>query len=220
MGWSFEHRDKGMTNVAFFADKMGDRYEIVDGATVAGTFYAATRNRETGLVDCFVALTRWVPNDWFNFGYKDMSESMGPSEARCPARILDLLSPIEDLYGPELEAAMCDNHFRCEWAKRDGMYSDKKEHVNQRMVGDGAAFSAADWRRACRAYIEKKNSVKVGSIIRLRTASTGEYFQLIDKRRNVFRHVYQNAATGEFEPLLYTRTRIPWWRNGGYEVVA
>jgi hypothetical protein len=36
--------------------------------------------------------------DGRNFGVKDMSETMGPCEAECPAKILDLLAPTTSEY--------------------------------------------------------------------------------------------------------------------------
>ncbi len=37
-------------------------------------------------------------NDYYNFGYKDMDESMGPCEDECPERILSLLTPTDSQY--------------------------------------------------------------------------------------------------------------------------
>ena len=39
--------------------------------------------------------------DGMDFGYKDMSESMGPCEDHCPERILDLLTPADSEYANE-----------------------------------------------------------------------------------------------------------------------
>lgn len=65
------------------------------------TYYAAVehirpdRPREVFAIVCLV---RYNPRDaeGYVFGYKDMSEHMGPCEAECPAAILDLLTPTED----------------------------------------------------------------------------------------------------------------------------
>ena len=45
-----------------------------------------------------VVLLDYRKNDYYDFGYKDMEETMGPVEARCPEKILDLLSPTENAY--------------------------------------------------------------------------------------------------------------------------
>lgn len=96
MGWTFTHRDKGITDREWFGREFTSHNELLDCATVRGSgFYAAMRNKETGEVWCLVVLTQWVPNDYHNFGYKDMSDTMGPGIDDCPARILDLLSPTD-----------------------------------------------------------------------------------------------------------------------------
>ena len=72
--------------------------EILASALVnRRTYYAACRqrNHETGKAETFalVCLVKYNPRDreGLVFGYKDMSETMGPCEAECPAKILDLL---------------------------------------------------------------------------------------------------------------------------------
>ena len=103
MGWMFYSRPKGESNREHFQRQFGEGYAIIDSATVGGTFYGAIRDPQ-GNVSAAVILTRWVPNDEYNFGYKDMSEDMGPNEANCPGRILDLLTPTESEYANEWRA--------------------------------------------------------------------------------------------------------------------
>ncbi|WP_337847823.1 hypothetical protein [Sphingomonas sp.] len=69
-------------------------------------YYAAAQTLENGVagaVFAMVCLVRWNPRsrDGHQFGYKDMSENMGPCEADCPAHILDLLTPTESQYALE-----------------------------------------------------------------------------------------------------------------------
>lgn len=101
MGWSFENREKGITNKKWLEGVYSERFEVVDVATKNMVMYVAIREKATGLVSAEVVLTQWVPNDYFNFGTKHMSESMGPNEDDCPERIFRLLSPLDDLYGPD-----------------------------------------------------------------------------------------------------------------------
>lgn len=66
-------------------------------------YYAAAQhmtNDVPGDVVAIVCLVRWNPRDkeGLVFGYKDMDETMGPCEAECPARILDLLSPTDNVH--------------------------------------------------------------------------------------------------------------------------
>ncbi len=65
------------------------------------TYYAALEVKRAGAqreVIGTVCLIRYSPRDreGYIFGYKDMSEDMGPVEAACPVRILDLLTPTDN----------------------------------------------------------------------------------------------------------------------------
>lgn len=62
------------------------------------TWYAAaqiTQNGTGGDIVALVCLVKWNPRDkeGLVFGYKSMDETVGPYEAKCPGRILDLLTP-------------------------------------------------------------------------------------------------------------------------------
>jgi len=130
MGWSYTHRDKGTSNVEYFrADwERGGTYQLLDGATVGGTFYAAIRGQD-GEVFAAVTLTRWV-RDVFNFGTKDMTEHMGPVEARCPDRILDLLTPTTDETANAWRAKCREHNARIASVKRGSVI----EHAGSRYV--------------------------------------------------------------------------------------
>jgi len=101
MGWTFTHREKGISNKDWFAREYdGHDYEVLDvasGSLNRNNVYIALR-LPSGKVLAVPCLTRWRPNDEFNFGWKDMSEDMGPNICDCPQRIMDLLSPIDELF--------------------------------------------------------------------------------------------------------------------------
>lgn len=64
-------------------------------------YYAAVLPGTDGIDEpafAIVCLIKWNPRaaDGYVFAYKDMDESMGPYEAECPPRILDLLGPTEN----------------------------------------------------------------------------------------------------------------------------
>ena len=142
MGWSFEHRDKGTSNLEHFRAQWGEGYDLLDGATVGGVFYGALRI-PGGKVTAVVILTKWVPRDWFNFGEKSMTESWGPTEARCPERILDMLSPAEELYvGDSLTWAT-------EWRAACRSYHARVGSVKRGTVirHAGTEYTAVDLRR-------------------------------------------------------------------------
>lgn len=115
MGWTFTDREKGVKNSDFFGDDFwSDGYEVLDTAQVGfRTIYQAVR-RPDGLVFAAVHLVKWVRDYPFNFGYKNMSESMGPGESAAPARILDLLSPVGELYPDDTKSF----EWATEWRER------------------------------------------------------------------------------------------------------
>jgi hypothetical protein len=72
------------------------------------TYYAAVEiiDKDKGdahSVTAAVCLVKYARGE-HNFGYKDMDESMGPCEAECPARILDLLTPTDSQWANEWRA--------------------------------------------------------------------------------------------------------------------
>lgn len=86
--------------------KLLSKGEVLKSAMVGSTHYAAVRVTkyaadevpEFTRVYAAVTLT-YVDNEhWHNFGYKPMSESMGPYQCKCPKSILDLLSPTDNEY--------------------------------------------------------------------------------------------------------------------------
>lgn len=119
MGWVFTHRDKvpGQSLAEWFVAKGALtwtgrepwEYRVLDSSTVRfNTFYAAIerKNIETGERHVFavVFLLRFVPKEYHNFGYKDMSEDMGPCECDCPERVLKLLTPTDSEYANDWRA--------------------------------------------------------------------------------------------------------------------
>lgn len=107
MGWTFyskprdvrSHLDGQLT----WMNETGSR-RVLDSAIVAAReYYAAVEHLfpdGTREVWCAVFMLQFVPKayDGMTFGYKDMDETMGPRIARCPERILDLLTPTDSEY--------------------------------------------------------------------------------------------------------------------------
>lgn len=103
MGWTYSERRKGITDRDYFAREFDHATgRVLDCASTLGTAYLAyeLRDKATGAalaVIGIVCLTHWNRSDQFNFGYKDMTEDMGPCESRCPERILRQLTPVRQL---------------------------------------------------------------------------------------------------------------------------
>lgn len=72
------------------------RYKTLKSAMVGSTYYAAIEktNSETQERKVFavVCLTSVNNEEYCNFSYKDMDETMGPNERKCPVGILNLLT--------------------------------------------------------------------------------------------------------------------------------
>jgi len=107
MGWSYgkihctpkEELRRLVEGPAHFAEKPS-RYRLLDCAIVRfRVAYLACLDLNDGKIRALVFLVNTKEGkDGSNFGYKDMSECMGPVEADCPARILARLSPLEECY--------------------------------------------------------------------------------------------------------------------------
>jgi hypothetical protein len=148
---------------------------------------------------------------------KDLSESMGVESRGCPLRILDKLSPIEELYGAIQYKQICDNHYDCSWAERPDMYADKKEHVNQRSEPDGAAYWATKWRQEVRER-HSRPKVKPGSTVVFKQPIE---FTNGDKISE-FEFIKGSSFYGLWgnERVRTGRYHIRSWRDMQYEVAA
>jgi hypothetical protein len=153
MGWTFTNRPHGQSVREFFEQAFnydkpaeGKSGKIIACSATWTTAYMAYEiksplNRH--LTDptwspkamkrevvALVCLLRNVPRalDGYNFGYKDMDESMGPCEARCPKTILDLLTPTTHEYA-------------LEWRKRCQERIDKRKNAPKVHKGDLIKFA-------------------------------------------------------------------------------
>ncbi|AEG14533.1 hypothetical protein Desku_0934 [Desulfofundulus kuznetsovii DSM 6115] len=111
MGWTCTNKPKGMSIREFFEREFNytrddGRYgKILDCAVVnLRTAYIAYEigdvqgKREVTAIVCALSFS---PNSYYNFCYKDMSESMGPYYYDCPERILKMLTPTDHEWARE-----------------------------------------------------------------------------------------------------------------------
>ena len=99
MGFTLTYRPKGQSNFDFFAGELAEGYELLDAAQAGfGTVHLAVK-RPDGKVYGSTVVVKYTPRakDGWNFGFVWTDESAGPYPANAPARILDLLSPLEEL---------------------------------------------------------------------------------------------------------------------------
>lgn len=122
MGWTYYHADatynprthKYVVNRKAECDNLFNcemiecrgKFEVLKSRMIGTRYYAAikitTFATETEPEDVrvcgVVVLTSVVTKAWYNFGYKEISETMGPQYCDCPKSILDLLTPTDDEY--------------------------------------------------------------------------------------------------------------------------
>jgi hypothetical protein len=95
MGWTYIHRDKDMSVEDFIRyGLLGNPNELLDCAVDGfDAAYCACRAKDGTVIGVVVAL-EYIENEFYNFGYKLMEESVGPDYYECPAHVLKKLSPL------------------------------------------------------------------------------------------------------------------------------
>lgn len=130
MGWTTFNKSKHISPSDYFRSTFAHEpnHELLDIAIVKRmTAYMAVRLKDTNEVICFVYLLTYS-KDYYNFGYKDMTEFCGPCQAECPKRILDLLTPLDEKDE--------NNNWAVEWRKRCYDKINKKASLPKVKVGD------------------------------------------------------------------------------------
>jgi hypothetical protein len=101
MGWTFTHKDNGISIQAFFEAEFnytredGTKGRVIECKAKLDAAYMAfevTRPGESVVVFGLICLLN-RRKEYYNFGYKDMSECMGPNASDCPASVLKRLTP-------------------------------------------------------------------------------------------------------------------------------
>lgn len=87
----------------------GDNFEVLKSAMVGSTYYAAIRAKRSNEVFATVVLTHTNMSDYWNFSYKDMDETCGPCESKCPMSILKLLTETDSEYAKAWRQRCYDN---------------------------------------------------------------------------------------------------------------
>lgn len=103
VGWTFMHDDrkrKTIMDELYSQSETVERPEhrVLKSSIVGSVYYAAVQISKGGNVQqvyAAVALTKIV-KDYYNFGYKDMSESCCPYYYNCPKTVFDLLTPTDN----------------------------------------------------------------------------------------------------------------------------
>lgn len=103
MGWTYTHMEGKVNKDEFMAGLMGEGYTVLRTCAVGKVWYSAIKEEETGNIYGCVTLTD-SQRDYFNFGYKVVSEYCGPYETNCPKTILKMLTPTDNKWANEWRA--------------------------------------------------------------------------------------------------------------------
>lgn len=120
---------------------------LLKSAMVGSVYYAAIRCNKTGEVWASVCLTTNSKKD-NEFCYKDMDETAGPVESKCPTGILNLLTPT-------------DSEYALKWRERCRAYHKNKSTTVVK-IGDKVEFSES-W--SCAGVAEIVNKIKSSFIL-------------------------------------------------------
>lgn len=187
-------------------------YRVLDYAAVAGVAFMAVEcltDFPYGKGKVFAAITlfsRGRPPG--SITTKNLSESMGVGEVKCPLRILDKLSPVEDLYGPIEQRLMCKTHWN------DCVDHPDEEHPGQRLEGYGSAAWAQKWRDDVRAY-HAKPKPKAGDVVEFSRPIEFQSGASLKRFRLVKGSTFKSADPEN----PYGTYRITSWRDLSYSIV-
>jgi len=246
MGSTSMHREPGTSDREFWQGQLASRYRIIECATVGGsfggTFYAAvetTTGPGAGEVWALVCLTRWVPRDFFNYTYKEMTEQDGPTEASCPARVLDLLTPLPECSHDETWCRLCAaeivqdegtwiTEYRPGWApgvagercysgypvSAAGPDGERPRHEPGGHSLTCGPCNARTWRARCRELADRRAraaKVKPGQLVRFARPIRFTSGAELDTLALVGRDTFENAGS---------RYRVTGWRTMAWELVT
>lgn len=143
MGWLYQ-RDPVDNPVSHLISKYTYEddhcaHQPLDAARVGNTVYLAIKstNKKSGRSYVFAGVILISNTKKSGFGYKEMSESMGPCECACPDRIMRLLSPISDIPHPSYSA-----DWRARVAARKTVQRQQRELCKLLRVGSVVTLSA------------------------------------------------------------------------------
>lgn len=106
MGTTTLHRTAGMTDLEFFTKEWptalgeGGYWKILAHNSTRDGFYAAIEDSRPGYDDHFILVVQkgWYPRSQYNFGYKDMSDTMGPAIIGASLEVINAVPPTENQY--------------------------------------------------------------------------------------------------------------------------
>lgn len=118
MGWSFDHVDVGRkAHIESLTSKrhFGEDYEPIEHRVVGNNVWQLVLHKPTGRK--LITLDLIAKERGGGWGYKGLSEDMGPVEVNCPLSLLNKASPVTEGYAVEWREKVRAYHARRKTAK-------------------------------------------------------------------------------------------------------
>ena len=185
MGWTYTNKRSYETVDEFFERELlgGHLKPVGKGALIHfHEYYRAVLNEKTNKIFCLVCLVDLKGDRDFNFGYKDMEDSCGPTVYNCPKRILDVLSKT-------------DHEWANEWREKCRQRLEKRSSSNKIKEGTIIRFNHA---------IEFTNGAKADTFVLCVEKGYGrhrarKYFAIYENGIQHGRYRIRNWKEWEFE---------------------
>lgn len=138
MGWTGHVTDHAMSakEKREYLDNLwnAEKCRTLKSAMVGSTYYAAVKELESGEVFGFVVITHMLKRgeNWYEFQYKELEETMGISECNCSKGILNLLTPTDNEYAIQWRYKCAENL----------LLEEKKRKVAKAPVGSRLCFNS------------------------------------------------------------------------------
>ncbi len=145
MGWTSTHAEfykkgkvdrKAEMDNRWSQEESGDypQLKVLKSSMVGTVYYAAVEISRSGKVEevfGVTGLTSVDNNDYYNFSYKDIDETMGGYSYDCPIGILNLLTDTENEYALEWRKKCRERHEekKLKKAKRNKLVENRKYKV-------------------------------------------------------------------------------------------
>ena len=168
MGWTYTHKSKNMSIKEFFEQEFPSMDILECSVVKFRTVYMACRSKsKPEEVFAVICLINYAPKDHYNFGYKDMDETMGPCERSAPEKIMKLLTPIE-VTGENSRKWATEWREAC-WKRINAMKAKAKTRkADPVKVGDVIEFEHSirftDGREQARFKVERVKPFRVKAI--------------------------------------------------------
>lgn len=130
--------------------------KVLKSAMVGSTYYAAVQNHKGDVWAAVFLTCGRTRHDGTAWGYKDMDETMGPKEDKCPASILAILTPTDSKWANDWRERCRQNIAKAAEIRKNG----RKEPFVP--TGISVTVKGLSWVITSDAYRQKVNYLYCG----------------------------------------------------------